>query len=141
MRCRKMNLIRAFLARHRAVAVLLIAAALCMKAVVPAGYMLHMGDRVMTVAICADAQGGQLTRQIVLPGSGKSHEGTDGSGKADSTCPFSALSFASMSGADPVLLASVLIFILALGFAALDVTRPVRKVRLRPPLRGPPLLA
>jgi hypothetical protein len=134
-----MHLLRAFLARHRALSAMLIAAALCMKALIPAGYMLGNGDRVLTVEICADSQGGHLTKQIVLPGDGKS-DGQGEHGKTDGTCAFSALSFASLSAADPVLLALALIFIMALGFAPVAASRAARQSHLRPPLRGPPAL-
>ena len=135
-----MQSLRAFLARHRALAALLFAAALCMKALVPAGYMIGNGDRVLTVEICADSQGGHVTKQIVLPGGGKSG-GQGEHGKSDGTCAFSALSFASLSAADPVLLALALIFIMALGFVPIAAPRAARQSHLRPPLRGPPALA
>ena len=136
-----MHFPRAFLARHRAFAAMLIAAALCMKALIPAGYMLGSGERVLTVEICADSQGGHLTKQIVIPGGGKSGGGQSEHDKVDGTCPFSALSFASVSGADPDLLTIALIFIMALGFVPVSVARATGQSHLRPPLRGPPALA
>ncbi len=48
---------------------------------------------------------------------------------------------ASLAGADALLLAAALAFILALGFAPATAPRPRRAVWLRPPLRGPPLTA
>ena len=45
---------RAFLLHHRRFAALLVAAALCLKALVPAGYMVSSEARVLTVQICAD---------------------------------------------------------------------------------------
>lgn len=136
-----MHFLRAFLARHRAIAALLIAAALCAKALIPAGYMIGQGDRILVVEICADSQGGKLTTQIVIPGNGQSHDGQGDHGKSDGTCAFSALSFASLSGADPALLAFALIFIMALGFVPMTTPRAHRQFHLRPPLRGPPALA
>lgn len=135
-----MHLLRAFPARHQAIAALLIAAALCMKVLVPAGYMIGMGDRILTVEICADSQGGRVTTQIVIPGNGQSHEGQGEHSKSDGTCAFSSLSFASLSAADPTLLAIALIFIMALGFVPINAPRPVQQSHLRPPLRGPPAL-
>jgi len=125
---------------HRALAMILIVAALCMKVLVPAGYMIGSADRVLTVVICADSQGGHLTKQIVIPGDGQSHGGQSEHGKSDGTCAFSALSFASLSAADPALLALALIFIMALGFVPVTAPRALRHSHLRPPLRGPPAL-
>lgn len=64
-----------------------------------------------------------------------------GSGTADSSCAFADLSLALIGGADPVQLAAALLFIVAaaLFFAAL--LPPRAALRLRPPLRGPPLPA
>jgi len=140
MGCGAMHLLRAFFARHRALATILVVAALCMKALVPAGYMIGQVERVLTVEICADSQGGHLTKQIVIPGDGQSHGGQSEHGKSDGTCAFSALSFASLSAADPALLALALIFIMALGFVPVSAPRAQRHSHLRPPLRGPPAL-
>ena len=48
---------------------------------------------------------------------------------------------ASLAGADAVLLAAALVFILTLGVAPAPPLRLARNPHLRPPLRGPPLLA
>jgi hypothetical protein len=62
-------------------------------------------------------------------------------GKQDSSgaCPYSLLPMASLAGADAVLLAVALVFILALGFAPAPPPSLARNPHLRPPLRGPPL--
>lgn len=135
-----MHSLRACLARHRALVTILIVATLWMKALVPAGYMLGHGARVLTVEICADPQGAQIAKQIVLPADGKSGDQKGEHGEAVATCPFSALSFASIGGAEPLLLALALALILTLGFAAVHAPRPALRSHLRPPLRGPPAL-
>jgi hypothetical protein len=132
-----MQLLRAFFLHHRRMAALLIALALAMKALVPAGFMLGNDSRVITVQICADALGQQITQKIVLP---SSHSGDD-KAKSDSPCHFTALGHAMLGGADPVLLALALVFILALGFAPVLAPAPRRIAFLRPPLRGPPALS
>jgi hypothetical protein len=132
-----MQLLRAFFLHHRRMAALLIALALAMKALVPAGFMLGHDSRVITVQICADALGQQITQKIVLP---SSHSGDD-KAKSDSPCHFTALGHAMLGGADPVLLALALVFILALGFAPVLAPAPRRIAFLRPPLRGPPILS
>lgn len=136
-----MQALRALAHRHRRLAVLLVVVALALKALVPAGYMLHQRGTVLTVEICADASGGKLTQQIVVPRSGAPAGGQETPGKAPATCPYATLAFAALAGADAVLLLLALAFILALGLAPAP-TSPLRRVPfLRPPLRGPPALA
>ncbi len=134
-----MGALRLFLRDRRRFAVLLLACALVMKALMPAGYMIAGdGAKVLTITICADSQGGSYTKQIVVPHSGKQAAPAD---QAKDSCPYSALSMATLGGADPLLLALVLAFILALGFATAPPLRLGQALRLRPPLRGPPVPA
>lgn len=125
--------------RHR-LAVLLVVIALAMKALVPTGMMLGAapGTKVLTVLVCADAQGGSYEKQIVVPHSGKAQ---DDEGKKSASCPWSALGTAALSGADATLQALALAFIMVLGFRPAG-PPPIRgHQRLRPPLRGPPATA
>lgn len=132
-----MHSLRTFLREHRRLTALLIALVLAMKALVPTGYMVG-GATVLTIEICTDATGGKMTKQIVVPHSGK-HEDA---GKSSATaCPYAGLGMASLPGADAVLLALALVFILALGFAPTQTAPPQRIQEFRPPLRGPPALA
>ncbi|TYC79101.1 DUF2946 family protein [Novosphingobium sp. BW1] len=135
-----MGLIRNLLRDHRALTMLVVALALCVKAVVPPGYMLGgaAGGKTLTVQLCF---GGIEHRSIELavPPSGK-----DGSGKSghdsmpDAHCPYTSLSMAADSGVDLPLLAIALAFIIATGFAPLSLVLPKRADHIRPPLRGPP---
>ncbi|MDE8650140.1 hypothetical protein [Novosphingobium album (ex Liu et al. 2023)] len=131
-----MEAFRAFLLRHRVAAILLAMAALCLKAVVPANYMVSQTSRTITVALCQDASGGVGYHQLVIPIDTKSDHPA-----AKGECPFTALSMASLGGADPVLLALALGFILLLGFAPVRAWPARRRAYLRPPLRGPPATA
>lgn len=129
--------LRALLHDHRRLAALLLALALCMKLLVPGGMMIGGSDStVLTVTICADASGLQQTRQIVVP-----HSGQDDGAKAAADCPYAGLGMPGLAGADPVLLALALAFILALGFAAARPAPTLRTSHVRPPLRGPPAFA
>ncbi len=130
--------IRAFLRDHRQLAALLVALALCLKALVPAGYMIGSQTKVLTISICADSIGRHLTRQIAVPQTGKAGGGESDDGKSSSQCPFTALAMASLSGAGVALLVLALAFILALGFAPVRPLHLERLLHLRPPLRGPP---
>ena len=112
------------------------------QALVPAGFMLSAGgERFLTVTICADASDTPRQMRIAIPNT----DDTGGpSSKADEKrqpCAFSGLGHAALGGADPVLLAAALAFILLVAFAPLHAL-PLRGMAfLRPPLRGPPLLA
>jgi hypothetical protein len=137
-----MQQLRALLMRHRVVALMAVLAALCMKIIVPAGYMADQESKILTVQLCEDAYGNQSIKQLVIP---MEDEGSGPGAKHDSNgaglCHFVSLSFASMSAAAPELLAIALAFILALGFALARVFLAKGLFHLRPPLRGPPALA
>ena len=133
--------LRALLLRHRALAILMVVAALCLKALVPAGYMLEAGHKVLTVAICQDSSGQAITHEIVVPMKGSPAGDAAKHAEAGKACAWSSLGMASLTGADALLLAAALAFILTLGFAPTAAPRPRRAVWLRPPLRGPPLTA
>lgn len=136
-----MNPLRALLKQHRALAGLLVALALCMKALVPAGFMVAQESRIFSIQLCDDGAGHLVARQLVIPMKGDAGESKPVEHKTDVTCPFSALSMGSLSAVDPALLALAIAFVLALGFAAVVPIRPARVFHLRPPLRGPPALA
>lgn len=130
-----MGALRIFLVRHRGLALLLVACALCVKALVPAGYMIGQSAKTFTVLVCADATGSVHATKITVPQTGK-----DGTAKAHESCPFSVLGFAALGGVDVVLLAAAIAFILALGFAAAPPLRLARARHVLPPGRGPPAL-
>jgi hypothetical protein len=137
-----MGKFRAFLHNHHQLAALLLAAALCLKALVPAGYMVGQQANLLTITICADAPGGHTDRAIAIPFSGtESGSAADhraDHGKTDQTCPYSALTMASLTGADALLLAAALAFAVALAYRPIVPASARRASRLRPPLRGPP---
>ena len=137
-----MHLLRALLLRHRALAVLAIAAALCLKVVVPAGYMLNSNASSITVRLCNDASGTSAPTAITIPikADGSAHPDDPASHKAAAECPYTALTLAVLGGGDLALLALALVFLLALGFAPVRAPRAQRPPYLRPPLRAPPAL-
>jgi hypothetical protein len=133
-----MLVLRALLLRYRMIALAVMALALAVKALVPAGYMVDPGSKALSIRVCADAQLSSTMRDIVIPMKG---EPAGKHSKGEGLCPYTALSFASLVGADPIQLATLLAFILAVGFAAVAVPARRRRQHLRPPLRGPPILA
>jgi hypothetical protein len=137
-----MNRLRAFLCRHARTVLALFALALAMKALLPAGTMLApAGEQLLTVTICADASGAPRQMTIAVPLS-KDAGFQEHGAPADKQqpCAFAALGKAALGGADPLLLAAALAFILLVGLAPLRAP-PARDIPfLRPPLRGPPSL-
>lgn len=134
-----MGAMRHFLLIQHRIAFVVIVMALAMKALVPAGFMVETRGHILTIAICADASRDHVvSRQIIIPG--KPANGQSAQGKSGEACPFSALSIAGLSGADPALLAAALAFILLLGILPVATPRLVWARRIRPPLRAPPVL-
>ena len=130
---------RALIHNHARLTLVLLALALAVKALVPAGFMVSSAeDRFLTVTICSDASGTPKQMQIALPA--RQDSSGDHSDAADKgqPCAFSGLGHAALGGVDPILLATALTFILLIGLAPLH-TPPARGIAfLRPPLRGPP---
>lgn len=135
-----MQPLRTLIRDHRKLALALLVLAFCIKAVVPAGFMVSTSaDTILTVTICSNATGAPTEMQIVVPAKDKGgHAGEADDGQQ---CAFSGLAKAAIGGADAFLLALAFAFILVLGLA------PARRLPfgqvfyLRPPLRGPPAAA
>lgn len=131
--------LRSFMHRHRGVALLIVMLALCLKAVLPGGYMIEQSSKTINVTICHSGAGLAQTAQIAIP----MKQGGDPAGaklpKAE--CPYSALTMAATGGADGVLLLAALAYILLLGFAPARSAIPAGPSYLRPFLRGPPARA
>ncbi len=134
--------LRILIRQQRMLAMLIVAATLCVKAIVPTGYMVGSSSTMfLTVLICNDGTGLHKTATIAVEKESAPTEKSGGHGKADTPCPFTALTMVSLGGADAPLLALALAFILALGFAGTLPSLSQRPSYLRPPLRGPPLFA
>jgi len=126
--------------RHRAWAMALLALALMMRAMVPAGYMTQASSHELVVQICSNsANSTQSTYRLAIPS--KEHGSPKhGAEHAKATCAFSSLNHAALGGADPILLAIAFLFILALGFQAQRALPLGAIANVRPPVRGPPCL-
>ncbi|MDO7843210.1 DUF2946 family protein [Sphingomonas immobilis] len=132
-----MKALRRQIRRHFAFAWALIAAALLVKAIVPAGYMTVVSDGTITVQLCSGIQG--KTMEIAMPG--MKTPGKDHPAKADMPCPFAGLSAPSLAAVDAGLLVLAIAFILAAARREPEPVAPRRAPYLRPPLRGPPATA
>ena len=121
-------------------AFLLMLMALTMKAVIPGGFMPGFDHGTFTAEICAEWSSASLTRQHA-----KTHHNNGEDGKEHTNnshvCPYATLTMVAVSGADLTLIAQTLSFILTLGF--IPVVAPIlqRTAKLRPPLRGPPVIS
>lgn len=131
-----MGNVRRHVLRCRWLAAWLFAAALLMKVLVPAGYMLDVSNGAVTIELCS----GYGPMKMAVPMPGMTHHGDKHDrGKAEQPCAFAGLAAPALAGADPLLLAAALAFIIAAAFRAVVRPLPTRNRHLRPPLRGPPL--
>ena len=133
-----MSTLRILILNHRTLALLLLAMTLCVKALVPAGFMVDRKAMVLTVSICADGLGTSTTQQMVIPMKPDSASHGSDHGKPDGNCAFTSLGSGALAAVDPMLLAVALLFILSLGFVGVLQRRPLVALRLLPPAQGPP---
>lgn len=132
-----MSRVRALMKRHWLLAMMIVVAALCVRAFIPQGMMIGGGSTLLTVQICSDAgQTGMV--QIAIPRHGSSGDQGGPSSSDHAPCAFSSLAMGALGGADAPMLASALAIILLLGFAPVAPVLRQRPAYLRPPLRGPP---
>lgn len=147
-----MGTLRAFFRDRPAWAALLLAAALCLKVFVPAGYMPNATSQGISVALCSGtmpaagmggmamgAMGPMGPRTITIPTRGEHPDHTGST--ADHPCAFAPLS-AAMTGADfaPLLLAA-LAFVFIIAIVRKVQAPPAAPARIRPPSHGPPRLS
>ncbi|MET0137682.1 MAG: DUF2946 family protein [Sphingobium sp.] len=139
-----MPFFRAMIRDHRRLALLLAMLALCVKLLVPQGYMpgSAAGYKYLTVQICFDGlEHRTATLAIAMDDDTSRGDHGDVGGMAGGKCMFSALGMGALVGADAPLLTIALAFVLALGFAPVRALFRGAPTYLRPPLRGPPALA
>jgi hypothetical protein len=132
-----MTPLRHYLRGHRHIALAIIALALLMRMLVPVGFMPQVSAGTMTIALCTGH--GPATVEMAVAGSGHHDQGKNA--KPDMPCPFGSTSSVGLTGADPILLAIAIAFVMALSLRPVSAVRIADAPRLRPPLRGPPLTA
>jgi len=138
-----MTHLRALIREHRHLAIALLVLALCIKAAIPAGMMVAgTQDKVLTVTICTGGTGDPVPLEIVVPTRpGKGGGDHSGDVAKSDHCAFASLTQTALGGADPILLAASVAFILVLGLAPVRAAPLARFRYLLPPLRGPPAAA
>lgn len=130
-----MTSLRHYLRNRRHFALAIIMVALLMRLLVPVGFMPEVSAGKITIALCTGH--GPAVIEMTVPGSG--HHDPGKGAKPDMPCPFGSTSSVGLTGADPILLAIAIAFIMALSLRPVAITRVADAPHLRPPLRGPPL--
>lgn len=137
-----MQRLRNLIRTHMPSALLLVVLALCMKALVPAGYMVEPTRGLsFDVTICAGFPGGQETIEMVLPMKDDHKPAQQNVAKDGGPCAFAGLAKVATGAGEPVLLALALAFLILLGLAPQTPAPRARRLHLRPYLRGPPIAA
>ena len=133
-----MHALRRFFLGHRRYAAIVIALALAVKVLVPAGFMPSVAGGRIAVTLCPGAEPAMAAMGGMKHGSetGDRHEGT-----REAPCVFAGLSAPSLAAADPLLLAAAIVFVMASGFRIAVRPGVTEPPHLRPPSRGPPALA
>ena len=135
-----MPVVRRLLAQ-RHLAVLLCAATLLLKLLVPTGYMIGSEHGRMTIELCSGVAPKPMAMDMPgMHGDTPDHGRSKDHGKAEMPCAFSGLSAASLAAVDPIQLAALIAFVMSVGLAGLALPPPSRRAQLRPPLRGPPAI-
>jgi len=137
-----MSRFRTTIRAHVWLTLTMLALVLAVRSIVPAGFMVgSTSNLLLTVTVCADATGTVKHMQIAIPHKGGATKGQSEAAAKNTHCAFSGLGDGALRGADTILLAAALAFILLVGLAPLPILR-VRDVPfLRPQLRGPPALS
>ena len=129
-----MTALRRLVLRRPALAGFILAAALLMKVLIPAGFMPAPSGTIFIVQICS----GYGAQTIAVPMPAKEDQGQGNHHGKDMPCAFSGLAAPSLAAADPILLVSAIAFIVIMTMRAAVVFTTAVPAFLRPPLRAPP---
>lgn len=131
--------LRTLFRQHPLLAAWLVAAALLMKVLVPAGFMASMNAGGLTVQLCTAY--GMQTVVLTADGQIKATDAPQSDSAMDAPCVFAGHGAPLLSGADPLLLAVAIAFILTAGLRVAKTAPLPQPFFLRPPAIGPPLTA
>lgn len=132
---------RAITFQQRSWVIVILALALFVRAVIPAGFMVAPSSLKLTVQVCADGASDQTTVQIEVPLSKGGQRDQGDHGQKNGPCAFSVLSMASMAqDHGPLLIVALATIVTTIITNGAPHSRQ-RAHHLRPPLRGPPLFA
>lgn len=132
------NGVRHLLAQ-RHLAVVICAAALILKLLVPTGYMVGSDHGRIAIILCSGTMPAPMTMAMPgMHGDRGDHDPSKDHGKTEMPCAFAGLSAVAMAAIDPILLADLIVFVVAFGLSGILLPIPSGPAYLRPPLRGPP---
>ena len=117
---------------------LLCAATLLLKLLVPTGYMIGGAQGRPTIELCSGVAGQPMTMDMATHGDTPGHGESQDHGKAEMPCAFAGLSAASLGAVPSIQLAALIAFVMAAVLTPAVLPAIVRRGHLRPPLRGPP---
>ena len=119
----------------------MLACALAMKILMPAGFMPVVSGGRVTIEICGGIAPAQTVMApmmaMTMPGMAH-HSGKSDHQEREMPCAFSGLTAPSLAAVDPVLLAIAIAFIVGLVRHVRTAVPIATQAYLRPPLRGPP---
>ena len=130
-----MTALRRLLRQHRALSAGLLALALLMKLLVPAGFMPVVAGGGIAIELCGGTAPAAMT--MAMPGMAH-HRDKSGHQGRDVPCAFAGLAAPSLPAVDPLLLALAIAFVMAAGLPVAVPVPAATRAYLRPPLRGPP---
>jgi len=115
-------------------------AALALRLLVPAGYMISSEHGQIGMALCSNTAGQpSVTAMSAMHGNTPDHGRSRDHGKGEMPCAFSSLSAQALGSIDPILMVAAIAFIMVTGRRRVRrLTVPLR-LNLWPPLRGPPV--
>lgn len=119
--------------------VLLCTATLLLKLLVPTGYMIGIDHGHIAIIVCPGVV--PTATAMAMPGmhhDATGHGKSSDHGKAEMPCAFAGLSAAMTGAIDPIQLAALIAFVIAIGLGGVVLPAPFAPTHLRPPLRGPP---
>jgi hypothetical protein len=127
------------LVAQRHLAVLICAAALLMKLLIPAGYMIATDHGRIAITLCSGVAPPAVASEMHgMHGAMPDHGQSKDHGKAEMPCAFAGLTAATLAAIDPIQLAALIAFVLSIGLFGIRPPVPSGPAYLRPPLRGPP---
>jgi hypothetical protein len=117
---------------------MLLAAALCLKIFLPAGYMPSAQGGDMVVALCSSMAPAGETVTIRIPGKGGAGDASD---SARHSCAFAPLAAAALDSIPPAIVIAALLFVFVAAILGRTIVLPRLEARVRPPSQGPPAFA
>jgi len=117
---------------------MLLAAALCLKVVLPAGYMPSAAGGDIVVALCSSTASAGETVTIRIP----HKEGRENpSDSAKHSCAFAPLAAVALGSVPPAILLAALLFVFVAAIRWQPLALRAAGARILPPSQGPPSFA